>query len=72
MLGVRREAVNKAAIGLQIRHIISYVRGNMSILDRKELEANVCNCYRFILAGAQVYRGLVYSARTTVFIFPRT
>ena len=54
MLGVRREAVNKAATGLQRQQIISYVRGNMSILDRQGLESLVCNCYGFILARTPV------------------
>lgn len=48
MLGVRRAAVSKAATRLQQRELISYVRGNMSIIDRKELEALACNCYGFM------------------------
>ena len=51
MLGVRREAVNKTATGLQRRKLISYNRGHMHILDRKELESLACNCYGFIAAG---------------------
>lgn len=51
MLGVRREAVSKAANSFQQRKLISYVRGNFSILDRKGLEAIVCNCYQFISAN---------------------
>jgi len=54
MLGVRREAVSKAATGLQKQDIISYVRGNMSILDRQKLEAIVCNCYGFTMTRATV------------------
>lgn len=54
MLGVRREAVSKTATGLQNQHIISYVRGNMSILDRQKLESIVCNCYGIILARTVV------------------
>lgn len=53
MLGVRREAVNKAATILQQRKLISYVRGNMSVIDRKGLEALACNCYGF-LASTEV------------------
>lgn len=53
MLGVRREAVNKAATGFQRRKLISYVRGNMSILNRPELESIVCNCYGFIAGSAE-------------------
>lgn len=51
MLGVRREAVSKTATSFQQRKLISYVRGNFSILDRKGLEGVVCNCYQFISAN---------------------
>jgi CRP-like cAMP-binding protein len=51
MLGVRREAVSKAAAGLQKRRLISYVRGNMSILNSEELRAIVCKCYRPVPAS---------------------
>lgn len=48
MLGVRREAVNKSALHLQQKQLISYSRGNLTILDRKELENVACNCYKII------------------------
>lgn len=48
MLGVRREAVNKTATGFQQRQLISYSRGNISILDRAGLEAAACRCYFII------------------------
>jgi CRP-like cAMP-binding protein len=50
MLGIRREAVNKAAGILQERGLVSYLRGNMKILDRKELERAACTCYKIIKA----------------------
>jgi CRP-like cAMP-binding protein len=48
MLGVRREGVTVAAGRLQDSGAISYVRGHIKILDRKELEATVCECYRVV------------------------
>lgn len=48
MLGVRREAVNKAAKHLQKEILISYKRGNLKILDRINLEKVACPCYQII------------------------
>jgi len=48
MIGVRREAVNRAAGSFQTRKLISYRRGDMSILDRKKLESLACSCYAAI------------------------
>lgn len=51
MLGVRREAVNKAAGLLQRQKLISYVRGHVTVLDRTSLEGLACTCYGFIAAN---------------------
>ncbi|MEX0706972.1 MAG: Crp/Fnr family transcriptional regulator [Woeseia sp.] len=45
MLGVRRSGITVAAGALQRDMIISYSRGEISILDRKGLEETCCECY---------------------------
>ena len=48
MLGVRREAVTVSARKLQQNELISYSRGKISILNRKDLETVACKCYFII------------------------
>ena len=56
MLGVRRASVSEVASALQKAGLIKYVRGVMTILDRKRLEERSCECYRVV---REAYRRLV-------------
>ena len=48
MLGVRREGVTEAAGKLQAEGLIRYSRGHITVPDRRQLEARVCECYAVV------------------------
>ena len=55
MLGVRREGISKAAGALQADKLIRYSRGMITILNRRALEHNSCECYAIIRAETDAY-----------------
>ncbi len=55
MLGVRRVGVTQAASRFQAGGLITYHRGELTVLDRPALEAQACSCYA---ADRQLYAAL--------------
>jgi CRP-like cAMP-binding protein len=51
MLGVQRSTVTVAAGDLQRAGLIGYSRGKIHILDRPNLSATACECYRIVSAS---------------------
>jgi CRP-like cAMP-binding protein len=73
-VGVRREGVTHVAHDLQQQGLISYVRGQIKILDRNALESTACECYtvvkeehdRLLTVGAEERRLLTAGDRRLV------
>ena len=58
MLGVRREGVTDAAGKLHRLGVIDYKRGQITVLDRPQLEKLCCECYAVV--KRETYRLLPY------------
>ena len=56
LLGVRRVGITTAASALQRSGLIEYHRGDLTVLDRRGLEAMACRCYA---ADRQTYAELL-------------
>ena len=48
MLGIRRSSVSVAASVLQKAGMITYTRGNVTLLDKRKLAEAACDCYEII------------------------
>ncbi|MBG6074173.1 MULTISPECIES: Crp/Fnr family transcriptional regulator [unclassified Polaromonas] len=59
MLGMRRVGITAAASVLQRDGLIEYHRGEITVLDRRGLEAAACSCYA---TSEQTYKALLGSA----------
>ena len=56
MLGVRNQAVSRAAMTVQEAGAIKYSRGAVTILDRTKLEQRACACYRMMKSHTNGHR----------------
>jgi hypothetical protein len=65
MLGVERTGVSAAASALQRAGLISYKRGNVSILNRRGLERRSCECYAISKAEFDRLLGIRVPRRAT-------
>ena len=45
LLGIRRESVTQTAGKLQKEGLIACARGSITLIDRPQLEGQVCECY---------------------------
>lgn len=63
MLGTRRSTVSLSASVLQKRGMITYTRGNVTILDRRRLEETACDCYGLIQQQSRNWHAEVDNVR---------
>jgi CRP-like cAMP-binding protein len=59
MLGIRRSSVSVAAGILQKAGMITYTRGNVTILNKLKLEEAACDCYKIIQDQKTSWQGEV-------------
>ena len=57
MLGTRRSTVSVAASILQKAGLISYTRGNVTIVNKSKLEDAACDCYEIIRQQKSRWQG---------------
>jgi CRP-like cAMP-binding protein len=57
MLGTRRSSVTVSALALQKAGLIAYVRGNVTILNRRSLEESACDCYGLLRRQVKDWQG---------------
>jgi len=63
MLGTRRSTVSLSASVLQKRGMITYTRGNVTIVDRHHLEEAACDCYGIIQQQKRNWQAEVENVR---------
>lgn len=57
ILGTRRSSITLAARILRDKKVIAYTRGEVTILDRKGLEAVACDCYLILREQIDEWQG---------------
>lgn len=62
MLGVRRAGITLSAIALQARRLITYHRGDITVLDRVGLIEASCDCY---VSDRSLYRRVITEGGAT-------
>jgi CRP-like cAMP-binding protein len=58
MLGVRRTSVTDIASKIQAAGLISYRRGHIDVLNRRELEKRSCECFRAVRRAETTIMGI--------------